>query len=115
MSTEPIACSLSGSELAARRESLLARVGVAAVAHQWLPTGLRLELAESATVVADALELVRAEHHCCRFLHFRLEIGPGETPITLELTGPPGTVEFLATLGLGVAPPPVGGVEAAHR
>jgi len=104
MSAEPIACSLSGSELAARRESLLARVGAAAVAHEWLPTGLRLELAESPAVVDDVLELVRAEHHCCRFLHFRLELGPGEAPITLELTGPSGTVEFLATLSLVAAP-----------
>jgi hypothetical protein len=100
MSAEPIACTLSSADLAARRASLLARVRAAVAAHEWMPDGLRLELTESAAVVDDLLELVRAEHQCCRFLHFRLELGPGAAPVTLELTGPPGTAEFLATLGL---------------
>jgi hypothetical protein len=100
MSTEPIACSLSAADLAVRRESLLARVAAAVLSHEWLPEGLRLGLGESPGVVEDVLELVRAEHQCCRFLRFRLEIGPGAEPIHLELTGPAGTVEFLATLGL---------------
>jgi len=104
MSTEPIACSLSSADLAVRRESLLARVGAAVVAHEWLPDGLRLELADSAAGIEDVLELVRAEHQCCRFLHFRVELGPGAAPVTLELTGPPGTVELLATLGLAPRP-----------
>jgi hypothetical protein len=109
MNAEPIACSLSASDLAERRASLLARVGAAVVAHRWLSDGLRLDLADSAGGAEDVLELVRAEHQCCRFLRFRLELGPGASPVTLELTGPEGTVGFLATLGLVTPPAPTAG------
>ena len=42
--------------------------------------------------------MLDAERQCCRFLRFRLTVEPNLGPIVLELSGPPGTEEFLASL-----------------
>jgi hypothetical protein len=44
------------------------------------------------------------ERRCCAFLHLRLTVRPGEGGIWLEMTGPPGTPEFLAAEVVGEAP-----------
>ena len=38
------------------------------------------------------------EQDCCRFLRFRITVEPDAGPILLELSGPPGTGEFLSAL-----------------
>ncbi len=40
-------------------------------------------------------EFIFNERHCCPFLEFTLKILPKDTPISLLLTGPEGTQEFL--------------------
>lgn len=97
----PIACELSTPELATRKAGLLASVRRRATAFEQLPDGVRLTLADTADALAEVLELIRLESACCRFLRFDLGLGPAGTPIALTVTGPPGTSEFLATLGWG--------------
>jgi hypothetical protein len=41
---------------------------------------------------------VNAERLCCRFLRFTIAVEAGEGPITLELTGPPGSREFIGAM-----------------
>jgi hypothetical protein len=41
---------------------------------------------------------IDAERQCCRFLHFGVTVEPDGGPITLELSGPSGTREFLSAL-----------------
>jgi hypothetical protein len=41
-------------------------------------------------------QTVEAERHCCRFLRFTITVEPDEGEITLDLSGPPGTREFVA-------------------
>ena len=41
---------------------------------------------------------VDAERQGCRFLRFRITVEPDGGPIVLELTGPPGTREFISAL-----------------
>jgi len=41
---------------------------------------------------------IEAERHCCRFLRFELGVAPDEGPLSLTVTGPAGTREFLAAL-----------------
>ncbi len=41
---------------------------------------------------------VSAERQCCRFLRFGITVEPDNGPVFLELTGPPGTREFIAAL-----------------
>jgi hypothetical protein len=50
---------------------------------------------------ARALAILRseeAERRCCRFLRFGITVEPDAGPIILELSGPPGTREFVSAL-----------------
>lgn len=47
------------------------------------------------TEVTKIAEFIAKEKMCCPFLEFTLRIGPNEKPISLTLTGPEGTQEFL--------------------
>ena len=74
MSQPPIACSLTAPGLRARRHEVL--VSLAA--------------------------LIETERACCPFLSCQLIVEPDHGPVSLELTGPAGTREFLeAELSLG--------------
>ena len=42
--------------------------------------------------------VVEAERRCCRFLRFAIQVEPDDGPIYLDLTGPPGTREFLGNM-----------------
>ena len=44
------------------------------------------------------INLLDAERQCCRFLRFELSVGPDLGPLTLTLTGPEGTQQFLEAL-----------------
>ena len=41
-------------------------------------------------------EFIFNERRCCPFLEFTLKIAPNDAPISLLLTGPKGTQEFLS-------------------
>lgn len=49
---------------------------------------------ESESIAAFA-EFISNERRCCPFLEFTLKIAPKDKPISLLLTGPEGTQEFL--------------------
>jgi hypothetical protein len=40
--------------------------------------------------------MMDAERRCCRFLQFQLTAESDEGPVWLEVTGPPGTSDWLA-------------------
>jgi len=42
--------------------------------------------------------MIEAERRCCRFLQFELNVRPDLSPLTLTLTGPEGTQQFLEAL-----------------
>lgn len=58
-----------------------------------LPSGIALRLAGDA--LAQVALFVANERKCCPFLHIQVDIAPGEGPVWLRLTGPPGTRELL--------------------
>jgi hypothetical protein len=94
----PIVCTLTPGALRARREGLLAELLHRSDGHELLPEGLRLRFAPSGETLARIARAVDAERHCCRFLRFTLTVEPDEGPVTLDLTGPRGTREFVAAL-----------------
>jgi hypothetical protein len=113
MADLPIVCTLSPEALQTRRLGLLSNLLRRAEGQEELPNGLRLRFAPSAETLAAVLSAVEAERHCCRFLRFGITVEPDGGPITLELSGPPGTREFVAAL-LGAATE-VCGVEAQRK
>ena len=94
----PIVCSLTPEALQARREGLLAALVRRADIDQESADGRQLRFPGDAETLGTLIRAVNAERHCCRFLRFQITIEPDEGPIWLELTGPPGTREFLASL-----------------
>jgi len=98
MTDLPIACTLSPAALAARRERLLSELVRRAEDHQQLPEGHRLRFAATGDTLSTIARTVEAERQCCRFLRFQITVEPDGGPIVLELSGPPGTREFISAL-----------------
>jgi hypothetical protein len=98
MSDLPIACSLTPEALKARREGLLSDLLKRAQSHEELPQGHRLEFVPSDDTLVAIARTIEAERQCCRFLRFSITVEPDGGPIALELTGPPGTREFISAL-----------------
>ena len=98
MTDLPIACTLSPAALRARREGLLAELLRRAEDHREVPDGHRLRFAAGQDILATIARAVEAERHCCRFLRFQITVEPDDGAILLELSGPPGTREFVAAL-----------------
>jgi hypothetical protein len=84
----PIACSLTGPELAERRRIILNAVRKSRVRTARLPAGYAYEF--DAKMLEQVRNLVVLERQCCPFLAFN--IIEGETAIRLEVTGSPEAV-----------------------
>jgi len=63
-----------------------------------LAEGYRLGFAASTDALQAITAMIDAERQCCRFLRFQLTIEPDEGPVVLDVTGPPGTRDFLAAV-----------------
>src|ERR1700752_2666994 len=51
--------------------------------------------ADGSEIFTQFAEFIYNERRCCPFLEFSLKIAPKDKPISLLLTGPEGTREFL--------------------
>ena len=67
-------------------------------AHEELVDGHRWSFEATDDVLAMILRMVEAERRCCRFLRFHIIVEPDGGPVSVELTGPQGTREFLTAL-----------------
>src|SRR6185295_11827902 len=94
----PVACTLTPEELAAAREGLLPGLLAQARGSEAVPGGFRWRFEARDGLLADVATVMDAEHRCCRFLRLSLVVEPGDGPVWLEATGPPGTPELLAAL-----------------
>jgi hypothetical protein len=98
MSDLPIACTLTPDDLQVRRRGLLAEVLRRAERQELTADGIRLQFAADSDALTTITQAVDAERQCCRFLRFAITVDPDSGPIGLELSGPPGTGEFIAGL-----------------
>lgn len=90
----PIACSLSGTDMAARVDDwqhLLDGVTGRAV----VPGGLRLELGDR-SALAELVRLVDAEQTCCPFFSFAITVD--SCGLALEVTAPVDGQDLLSTI-----------------
>ena len=93
-----IACTLSPEALRTRRAGLPSDLLRRAECREDLPERLRLRFAPTSETLATIARAVEAEGHCCRFLRFTITVEPDGGPVLLELTGPPGSREFIDAL-----------------
>ena len=98
MSDLPLACTLNAAELTRPRDSLLPGIVARAQSVEPLPEGARWRFAPSHEFFVAVAAVIDAERRCCPFLRFDLVVEPGGGPVSLTVTGPPGTAAFLAGL-----------------
>jgi hypothetical protein len=91
----PIACSLDGAALACRQSDLRAGVLAEAESVERLSDGYRWSFRHAPDLFARLGPIIDAERHCCRFLRFAIQADQDQGMVTIEITGPEGTVEFL--------------------
>ena len=95
---QAIACSLTDVQLQQRRKAELSEAKSAIIAVKETENGFVYEFDSSIERIAALANLVNLEHQCCPFLTFRIAVEPGDRPVSLEISGPAGTKEFLAAL-----------------
>jgi hypothetical protein len=98
MADLPVACTLSPAALHTRREDLLNALLRRPKERRELPKGYSLRFSGEGDLLAEIARTVDNERKCCRFLRFAVTVEPDNGPITVDLTGPPGTREFLAAM-----------------
>ncbi len=94
----PIACELTPTELQERRRTVLQSLRSAVAEIRELKDGYAYSFGSTDQRLSEISAMIDLERQCCPFLRFQLTVEPGGGPITLELTGPEGTKEFLAEI-----------------
>jgi hypothetical protein len=97
----PVMCSLSDAEKRKREATLLARFKSGVAAFEELSQGYSFRLPGGEEWLALIAELMIAERECCPFLTFQLTAAPQMGALTVRITGPDGTKEFLKTAFVG--------------
>jgi len=89
----PIACTLTGPELAERRTTILNALRAATLRTYRLPNGYAYDFHINPEMPAQLERLIALERQCCQFLTFNIV----ETPntIRLEVTGSPEAVAVI--------------------
>jgi hypothetical protein len=95
MSSLPIACNLSSAELQERRRTVLERLRDALVEVKELANGYSYSFPSEGNRFKELADMIELERQCCPFLQFRVTVAAGHGPLTLEITGPEGTKDFL--------------------
>jgi hypothetical protein len=99
MSNEsPVACCLSDEELRNREATLLALFKAAVIESEELDNGYLFRVRGDNKSIALVTELIIAERECCPFLKFELSLEPAMGPLSVRMTGPAGTKEFLKSI-----------------
>jgi hypothetical protein len=92
----PIACTLTPDQLRQGRDALLPGIMARAERLDRLADGVRCHFIAVGGLIPAIATMIEAERQCCRFLRFTLTAESGEGTLILDVTGPPGTVDFLA-------------------
>ena len=93
----PVACCLMDSDLQERRRNVLQKVLSVVSEVKEIEHGFIYRFPSDVIWLRELANLVELEHQCCPFLKLSITVEPGDGPIWLEMSGPPGTKEFLAS------------------
>ena len=64
-------------------------------ARSAIENGFRFEFQPDGDVLASIVRMIGPGRRCCRFLRFQLTVEAANGPVVLDVTGPPGSQEFL--------------------
>lgn len=85
------------AELQERRRDVLSKVRGLVSEVKELENGFAYQFPDG-TLLPELANLIQLERQCCPFLSFRLTVEAGHAAVSLEMTGPAGTKEFLAEI-----------------
>ena len=91
----PVACSLERHALSCRQSDLRTSVLAEAQSVDRLHDGVRWTFKHAPDLFARLGPIIDGERHCCRFLQVAIFAAQDLGAVTLEITGPTGTVDFL--------------------
>lgn len=94
----PVACCLTDAELRQREATLLAQFKSALTATEEIADGYAFRIPGDKRWLALAADLIIAERECGPFLTFELTAEPKMGALTIRITGPEGTKEFLKSI-----------------
>ena len=94
----PVACCLTDAELRQREATLLAQFKAALTATEEIADGYAFHIPGENRWLALVADLIIAERECCPFLRFELTAEPKMGSLTIRITGPDGTKEFLRSI-----------------
>jgi hypothetical protein len=94
----PIVCELTPSEIEQRRQGLLPGLLANSLERVPVSNGFRWRFMPASELLNAVIKTIDVERQCCRFLQFSLTVEPDAGPVWLEVTGPPGTTQFLEEL-----------------
>jgi hypothetical protein len=96
--TIPVACYLTDTELRRRRADYLDKIAGSLVESEELENGFKYRFRLADKFIGTLAEVIDLERKCCPFLNFRMSVESGKEFVSLELTGPAGTREMIASL-----------------
>lgn len=92
-----ISCKLPPAVLQERKETVLRELRDQVLAKEELENGFAFKFPGSDDMLDQLSEFIKAERACCDFFVFGLSISGDSSEIWLELSGPAGAKEFIAT------------------
>jgi len=93
---EPIACTLTAAEYAARTEDTADLARRALRSREPIPNGTRLTFEATDDTERQLRDVIAAEARCCAFL--RMDLQPSADALILDITGPTEAEPIIAEL-----------------
>lgn len=93
----PIVCTLNDAEFRERGRVVLDKIKAAVIDASETDTGYAFRFPSDDDSFAMLNEFIVLERRCCPFLDFKMTVPRGEGDIHLELSGPDGAKEFIAS------------------
>jgi citrate lyase synthetase len=88
-----VTCKLTTPELQERKKTVIAEVKKLVVKRDETTNGVRYLFNDSDSTIDLLTNFIKTERLCCSFFEFNLVVDQGF--VTLELTGPEGTKDFI--------------------
>jgi hypothetical protein len=90
-----VACKLTNAELQKRKAEVIAKLKSKVITREELPNGFKYTFQGVDNILDDIVGFIKTERLCCNFFTFNLFIQDTESPLTLSITGPNGTKDFI--------------------
>jgi hypothetical protein len=93
----PIICTLNDEEFRNREKAVLSAIKKSFLVAEETTGGYNIRFPSNDVTLAALSEFISLERRCCPFLDFKLTVPRGGGDLFLELSGPEGAKEFIAT------------------